>query len=103
MKNALLLTALLGTSVLVGCAAAPYQSGFIYSDLSAPVAVSSNAACTKKGTSESINVLGLVGIGDASIETAKKNGDLSAVSSVDYQFTSFLTIFSKTTTTVCGN
>jgi hypothetical protein len=88
---------------LSGCAVGPYQGGFLYSDISAPLDVRDNdVGCNKKGSSSMINILGLVGTGDAGIEAAKINGGISKVGSVDVHYTNILTIFTETTTTVCG-
>lgn len=88
---------------LSGCAIGPYQGGFLYSDISAPLDVRDNAvACTKKGSSTMTNILGLIGAGDAGIEKAKANGGITKVGSVDVHYTNILTLFTKTTTTVCG-
>lgn len=104
MIKMLMTAGVIATSALFGgCAYAPYQPGVIYSDMSGPVAVTGNPNCVKKGTASTTNVLALVGIGDASVEAAKKEGGISTVSSVDYTYTSVLGIFGKTVTTVCGN
>ena len=88
---------------LSGCAIGPYQGGFLYSDISAPLDVRDNAVgCAKKGTSSMTNILGLIGSGDAGIEQAKANGGITKVGSVDVHYTNILTLFTKTTTTVCG-
>lgn len=98
-KVALVLMAL----VLGGCAIGPYQPGFLYSGHSAPVtATGSDKECVKMGESEAINVLGMVSMGDGSIDAAKKNGQITEVSSVDYEQFSILSLFVKTTTKVCG-
>ena len=48
------------------------------------------------------NILGLIGTGDASIEKAKASAGITKVGSVDVQYTNFLSLFSSSTTTVCG-
>jgi hypothetical protein len=101
MKKILVAAAL--TASLSGCAIGPYQGGFLYSDISAPLDVRDNAvACTKKGTSSMSNILGLFGAGDAGIEKAKANGGITKVGSVDVHYMNFLTLYTNTTTTVCG-
>lgn len=103
MKKILLAVAAASTVLLAGCSAAPYQPGFIFSNIDAPVAVGSGSvACTKKGQASATNILGLFGAGNASIAKAKENGGITTVSSVDYSFTSILSLFSTTTTKVCG-
>ena len=104
MKNLALRTTLMAAPLALGaCVAAPYQGGLLYSGYSAPAAVTSNPGCAKKGSADMMNVLGLVGVGDASIEAAKAAGGITTVSSVDYKQTSFLGVFGRTETIVCGS
>ncbi len=103
MKKILLTIAAASTVLLAGCSAAPYQPGLVFSSIDAPVAVGSGSvACTKHGQASATNILGLFGAGNASIAKAKENGGITTVSSVDYNFTSILSLFSTTTTKVCG-
>ncbi len=58
---------------------------------------------SKTGTSETTGFLWLISIGDASIDTAKKNGAITRVASTDYQHVIVLGgLFSKFTTIVKG-
>lgn len=103
MKKILLAGVIASGVLLTGCATGPYQGGLLFTDLQAPAGVTeSKAACAKKGTSKTVNVLGLVGLGDGSIDAAKKQGAVVEVSSVDYRYTSILGLYSSTMTTVCG-
>jgi outer membrane lipoprotein-sorting protein len=54
-----------------GCAfvSAPLM-GSLYTDVKAPLAVTSNAGSTKVGTAKAQSILGIVATGDASIEAA---------------------------------
>nr|MBV6629948.1 TRL-like family protein [Oceanococcus sp. HetDA_MAG_MS8] len=91
------------TVALGGCAIAPYQPGFLYTGTKMPADVRDNAvACTRYGQSSSTNVLGLISVGDASTAAAKKAGGITRVGTVDTKFTSFLGLFSTSTTEVCG-
>jgi hypothetical protein len=54
-------------------------------------------------TATSTTYLGLWAEGDASIDTAKKNGGITTVSSVDAKVDSILGIVTTYTTTVRGN
>lgn len=88
---------------LSGCAIGPYQGGFVFSDISAPLDVRDNdVGCEKKGSSSMTNILGIIGTGDAGLEKAKNNGGITKVGTVDVHYTNILTLFTKTTTTVCG-
>jgi hypothetical protein len=82
-----------------GCAAtnAP-ASGLLFTSVSGPVCATDHGAAPagaaaapaapaglKNGTSETTGFLWVVTVGDASIDTAKKNGSISKVASVDYK------------------
>jgi Zn-dependent alcohol dehydrogenase len=69
--------------------------GVWYTNVKAPVAVTSNANSTKVGTAEAISVLGLVAIGDASIEAAAKSAGITKIHHVDEESTSFLGFFAE--------
>ena len=103
-KIALLLA---GSSMLMlsGCILGPYSPGYLYSDVTFPTSIHDNGAgnCGKKGTSQALNVLGLVGMGNAGVEAAKKEGGINVVSNVDVKYNNVLGIFATTTTQVCGN
>lgn len=77
--------------------------GALYTGVSEGAAVTSNPLGTKVGESKATNVLGLVAIGDASINTAAKNAGIKKVSHVDVKKTSILGIFASYTTVVYGN
>jgi hypothetical protein len=86
-----------------GCAmvGAPVN-GFIYTDLNAPFAATSNAASTKTGTAECSSILGLVATGDCSIAAAARNGQITKIHHVDHDAFSVLGIYAKFTTKVYG-
>ena len=60
-------------------------------------------ASDKVGKASTTCYLGLWAEGDASIDTAKKNGGITTVSSVDVSVDSILGIITTYTTTVRGN
>ena len=76
--------------------------GAIYTDVKAPVAASSGGG-SRVGVATSTTYLGLIATGDASIATAKRNGGISSVSSVDEEIKSVLGIITTYKTTVRGN
>lgn len=89
--------------VLSSCAAvATPLAGAIYTDVKAPFAVTSNANSTKAGSAEATGILGLFATGDASIEAASTNGNISKIHHVDYHSTSILGIYSTFKVTVYG-
>jgi|SRR5690625_44889 len=76
--------------------------GLLYTDVEAPVAVTSNSGSSKVGEAEATSILGLVATGDASIEAAAKKAGITKIQHVDYKSTSVLGVFSKFTVIVYG-
>ena len=97
------LTLLVGlVFLLTGCATI-YPTGAIYTDVQLPVTVTDNAGTPMKtGTAQATSWFGLVATGDASIEAAKKNGDITKVYHVDWDAMSVLGIYGRYTVTVYG-
>lgn len=89
--------------MMYGCAAgvAPV-TGFVFTEVSGPVVATTSTASSKTGTATCQSILGWVALGDCSITTAKKNGNISSVSTVDYKTKSILGIYAEVTTTVKG-
>lgn len=88
---------------LSGCAVAPFQSGLLYSSQTIPaLAPNQHTECEQKGVSSTANLLGLISVGDAGIDQAKRNGKITRIDSVDVQHMHFLGLFSRTQTVVCG-
>lgn len=77
-------------------------TGFVYTDTKNGQMVTSNALGTKVGQSSAISVLGIVGVGDASIQAAAKQAGITKISHVDEAATNVLCIYAKYTTTVYG-
>ncbi|MGK7396055.1 MAG: TRL-like family protein [Candidatus Cyclobacteriaceae bacterium M3_2C_046] len=76
--------------------------GSIYTDVQAPLAATSNSVGTKVGTAEATSILGIVATGDASINQAAKNGNITSISHVDYHATSILGVYATFTVMVYG-
>lgn len=70
-------------------------SGVLYTGVQAPVTATSNEVGTKVGTSSCINVLGLVSMGEGSIQEAAKQAGITKISHVDKKTTGVLGLFSK--------
>jgi len=86
-----------------GCAGARTPvTGFWYTDVKANDAVTANSAASKVGRAEAKSYLGLVALGDCSVDTAAKNGGITKVAHVDYETMSILGFYAKTTTIVYG-
>ncbi len=85
---------------LSGCATAlfpggPTPAGGLITSVRAPaqllaVALDPTAKPTKKGTASAGAFLGLIASGDASVDAAMKNGDITRVHHVDHEVNTFL-------------
>lgn len=77
--------------LLAGCAS-PIPMGTLYTDVKLPVSATANVDTSnlKVGRSMCKSYVGLVTVGDASIEAAKKNGGIKKVVAVDWKAKSTL-------------
>lgn len=101
-KRIMTLTAIsVAMAFLVGCASI-CPIGMAYTEVKLPCEATSAAKAFKVGTSECISVLGLVAIGDASIEKAMKNGGITKIHHVDWDAKNILGIYGMYKTTVYG-
>ena len=90
----------------VGCASpGPHvPGGALFSSVHGPNGVGTGKGnASKTGKACGSNILGLVAMGDNSIEAAKKDGNIKAVSFVDYDFFSVLGFYAKVCTIVKGS
>jgi hypothetical protein len=88
---------------LAGCQpVASHVLGGLMLDVKGPISATSGTG-TREGRACAKTILGLVGTGDASIDTAKKAGGIQEVSSVDYHSTSTLGIIGEFCTIVHGS
>ena len=108
MRNKLILA--LGLSgamaLLSGCAMGStggLNSGVLYSDMTGPTLATSNSGASKEGQAVCQSILGLVSIGDCSIQAASKAGNISQIKSVDTKIWSILGLYTTSTTIVKGN
>lgn len=76
--------------------------GGLYTGVTTGHGVTSNTLGTKVGTSSAIGVLGLIGVGNAGIQSAARDGGISKISHVDVKTTSVLGLFTQYTTIVYG-
>ncbi len=88
--------------LLAGCATqVPFGALMIENTL--PMQVGDDAVTSAKvGTATSKSYLALVATGDASIETACKNGGITKISHVDWEVKNILGLIGEYTTTVYG-
>jgi TRL-like protein family len=89
---------------LGGCAAwvSSPVPGWIYTDVEGPINATSIAKTTRTGKSCAESYLGLVALGDASIDAAKRAGQIQEVSSVDHESFNVLGIYARYCTVARG-
>ena len=107
MRFKLFTRALLILSVpvlLTGCAAFAVSpvSGGLFTDVQYPFMVTGEVGASKVGTADASSVLGLIAIGDASIQTAMRRGGIEKVSHIDIQSKNILGIYATYTVYVYG-
>ena len=90
-------------ALLTGCASS-YPVGWGYTELKLPTAATSNSTVAKEkvGISTCNSYLGIVAIGDASIEAAMKNGGITKVQHVDWDAKNILGLYGEYKCTVYG-
>ncbi len=87
---------------LTSCASSMPVGG-LYTQVKLPVtATGVDASRAKVGTAECTSILGLIAIGDASIETARHNGKISKITHVDWDAMNILGIIGTYKVTVYG-
>lgn len=101
-KNLLILACAAAMTLGMSSCAAIGASGAIYTGTTSPLTATSNAIGSKVGESQTIGVLGLVAVGDGSIQTAARKAGIKKISTVDMKTTSILGVFTKITTVVTG-
>jgi len=79
--------------------------GFLYSRFAAPIDIDAEASVLgdKVGRSSTESILGLVAQGDASISSAAREGGITTIRHVDYEFENYLGVYSKFTIVVYGD
>lgn len=95
---------LVALGVLSGCAYAfaPVSSG-LYGKVGGPItATSEGAPPTKTGRACAKSILGIIANGDASIEAAKRAGNITKVTSVDFESENYFVFYATFCTVVHG-
>jgi len=88
---------------MTGCAMVMTPAmGGLYSELKGPGMATSNSSGAKVGKASCASILGWFATGDASIETAAKNGGITKIKSVDFEVWSILFLYARLTTVVTG-
>lgn len=76
--------------------------GFAYTDVTAPLAATSNEVGSKVGTASASSILGIIATGDASIQAAAKDAGITRISHVDYHAKNILGIYATWEVMVYG-
>jgi hypothetical protein len=63
----------------------------------------SNTDASKEGRACSMNILGLVAMGDSSVKAAKAAGGITKVSTVDFKYMNILALFGQVCTEIKGS
>jgi hypothetical protein len=92
---------------MTGCVTAPFvpPSGMVFTQFTAPLDVdfqNTDMSGVKKGTADTINILGLFAFGDASSQAAAQEGGIAKIVHADYEYLNVLGIYQKTTVVVYG-
>jgi len=91
-----------------GCAGVAPQLGLVHADVRYPephiaaAAVLSDGVGTKRGEATSMNIMGLVALGDCSLEAAMRDGGITTVYTVDHYLKCILGVYAEWTTVVTG-
>lgn len=87
---------------LSSCSSISPYAGGVYTDVTSPFTATSNNLGTKVGISQATNILGIVALGDASIQEAAKQAGIQKISHVDQKRFSVLGVFARIETVVYG-
>lgn len=93
-------------SLLGGCMAAGVSpvTGFVYTNVKGPVTATQNdTRPTKVGRASARSIMGWWAMGDASIDTAAKNGGISKIHHVDFETQTVLGVIADFTVVVYGD
>lgn len=107
MKKLLSLVGCLSAAAMLsGCLSVPVMPpyGIVYTSYKAPLDFDQEKSPVgdKKGTAETMSILGLVAIGDGSIQTAAEDGNLKTIYGADYEYFNILGVYQTYTTIVTG-
>jgi hypothetical protein len=76
--------------------------GLIFTAVQGPITATTSQANARRGSACAWSLLGLVALGDASIEEAKSDGQIREVSTVDHESFNILGVFATFCTVVRG-
>lgn len=90
-------------ALFTGCGALGAYNGALYTDVNTPLAATSASGASKEGKATCSNILGLIALGDCSVNKAAQEGSISQIKSVDSKVWSILGLYTTSTTIVKGN
>lgn len=93
---------------IAGCYSTPVMppGGWAIANIKAPLSADNfkvSVETTKTGLAMVENYLGLISIGDCSIETAAKQGGIKTIEYADYEYFNVLGVYQKFTIKLHGN
>ncbi|WP_269750430.1 TRL-like family protein [Leptospira chreensis] len=90
-------------TVSVSCASSGYGTqGLLYENQRISM-METGVAATKEGIACAKSYLGLLALGDASVEISQKNGNIKEITSIELETYNFLGIYAKLCTVTKGN
>jgi hypothetical protein len=96
--------AVIGVVVVAGGCASAIPQGAFFTDVKLPVSSADGEIIhTRSGVAEAKSYLGLVAVGDASIDQALRNGGIKKIKYVDYSANNIVGIIGTYRTTVYGD
>lgn len=103
LKSIAAVTLAVSATFLGGCATVSSPvGGLLYTQVQGPITVGNSVQTGKTGQTCAHSILGLLGFGDASIDSAKRVGGITKVASVDHSSTSILGVYGEYCTVVRG-
>lgn len=104
MKKSLLILGLTTSVALFsGCAVSGTGPGMIFTANTTPVTATNASDVSKEGEATCTNILGIIAIGNCSVNKAAASAGIKEIKSVDTRNNGILGIFATTTTIVKGN
>lgn len=106
MKKLVLVTILAAFSLVAftGCGfVADGPFGWVYTDSTTPVAIGPSASGEKVGQACVHSYFGMISVGDASVEAAKKSADITSIQTVDQDNLSVFGTYTRQCTVVTGS
>lgn len=99
MKSVMKILACCSMMALSGCLIAPFQPPeAVITHTKAPLSTEGNwSVGMKQGSASSKSILGIIATGDCSVSAAAKNGNLTKVSYLDYDYLNILGIYQRVT------